>query len=64
VEDLFRIGDQILRVENSRARFCLISWKAFDDNNFKIQWQMDSIDEQIFILLPSDVVILDPVQGG
>ncbi len=32
-------GDRILRVENSRMMSQLISWKAFDDENFGIQWQ-------------------------
>ncbi len=57
-------GDRILKVENSRMRSRLISWKAFDDENFRIQWQMNSTDEQTFILLPSDVVILDPIIEG
>jgi hypothetical protein len=64
MEDLFWVGNQILRVENLRVRSRLISWKAFDDENFRIQWQMNSTDEQTFILLPSDVVILDPIIEG
>jgi hypothetical protein len=64
VEDLFRIRNQILRVENSRTRSRLISWRSFDDDNFGIQWQMDSIYEQTFTLLPFDVVILNPVPEG
>jgi hypothetical protein len=51
-------------VENFGARSRLINWRAFDDDNFGIQWQMDSIDERNFILLPSNVVILDPIQKG
>jgi hypothetical protein len=53
IKDLFWTGDQILRVDNSGARSALISWRAFDDDYFGIRWQMDSIDEQTFILLPS-----------
>jgi len=64
MEDLFWVGNQILRVGNLRVRSRLISWKAFDDENFRIQWQMNSTDEQTFILLPSDVVILDPIIEG
>ncbi len=64
MEDLFRAGDQILKVENSRVRSRLISWRTFDDENFGIQWQMDFAYEQTFILLPSNVVILDPVIEG
>ncbi len=53
VEDLFWIGDQILRVENSRTRSTLISYRTFDDDHLGIWWQMDSTYEQIFTLLPS-----------
>jgi hypothetical protein len=64
VEDLFRAGDQILRMENLRIRSHLISWKAFDDKNFGTQWQMDFVDEQTFTILPFDVVILNLVAKG
>jgi hypothetical protein len=45
VEDLFQTRDQVLKLENSRSRSRLINWRVFDDDNFGIQWQMDSIDE-------------------
>jgi len=48
MEDLFRARDRILKVENLGIRSRLISWRAFDDENFGIRWQMDSIDEQTF----------------
>jgi hypothetical protein len=64
MEALIWVGDQILRVENLGVKSRLISWKAFDDENFRMQWQMNSADEQTFTLLPSDVVILDPVIEG
>jgi hypothetical protein len=41
-----------------------MSWRAFDDENFEIRWQMDFADDQTFTLLPFDVVILDPVTKG
>jgi hypothetical protein len=53
IEDLFWTRDQILKVENFGARSKLISWRAFHDDHFGIQWQMDSTDEQTFTLLPS-----------
>ncbi len=53
IKDLFWIGDWILKVENSKARSRLISWRAFDDDHFGIQCQMDFTDEQTFTLLPS-----------
>jgi hypothetical protein len=53
IEDLFWIKDRTYRVENSRTRSRLISWRAFDDDHFGIQCQMDSTDEQTFTLLPS-----------
>jgi hypothetical protein len=52
VEDLFLAKDWILKVENSRMKSRLISWRTFDDENFGIQWQMDFVDEHIFTLLP------------
>jgi hypothetical protein len=45
-------------------RFQLISWRTFGDEHFGIRWQMDSADEQIFTLLPSEVVILDAIAKG
>ncbi len=64
VEDLFRARNWILRVENSRVRSWLISWRAFDDLNIQIWWKMDFADEQTFTLLLFDVVILDPILEG
>jgi hypothetical protein len=63
VEDLFQIGDRVLKV-NSGTKSRLISWRMFDDVNFGIRWQIDSTNEQSFTLLPSDVVILNLVQEG
>jgi hypothetical protein len=63
VEDLFQIGNRVLKV-NSRARSRLISWRMFDDDNFGIRWQMDSTNEQNFTLLPFVVLILNLVQEG
>jgi hypothetical protein len=40
------------------------SSKAYQNNNLEIQWQMDSIDEQKFILLPSEFVVLALIQKG
>ncbi len=54
-------GDRLLKVENSKMGSWMISWRAFDGKQFKIHWQMDSVGEQIFIFLPSEVVILDPI---
>jgi hypothetical protein len=59
MEDLFQIGDQVLKVENSGAKSHLISWRVFDEDNFGIQWQMDFTYEQNFTFLPSNVLILD-----
>jgi hypothetical protein len=49
-------------VGNFGTRSFFISRRTFNDDNFGIRWPMDSLDEQNFTLLPSDVVILDPVQ--
>lgn len=64
VEDLFQVGDCILKVEDFGSKSCLISWRVCFDDNYGIRWQMDFTDEQNFILLPFDVVILNPMQEG
>ncbi len=64
MEDLFWARDSILKVENLGVRSRLISWRAFDDEYFGIRWQMDSIDEQTFIVQPFNVVILNLVTKG
>jgi len=51
-------------VKNFGTRSCLINWRTFDDGNFGIQWQMDSIDEQNLIFQPFVVMMLNPVQEG
>jgi hypothetical protein len=51
-------------VENFGSKSCLINLKACFDDNYGIWWQMDFIDAQNFILLPSNVVILSQVQKG
>ncbi len=57
-------GNQILKVENSKMKSRLISRRASGDEHFDIHRQMDSVDEQIFIFLPFEVVISDPVTKG
>jgi hypothetical protein len=42
----------------------LISWKTFDDEQFRIRWQMDFVDEQIFTFLPFEVVIRELIIEG
>jgi hypothetical protein len=37
VEDLFQVGDRIVRVEHSGTRSCLISWQVWHDSASK--WQ-------------------------
>ncbi len=60
VEDLFCVGDRILRVENTRLAASLISWGASQIDILEyFQWQLDFIDEQCFTLLPLDVIILN-----
>ncbi len=65
VEDLFYVGDRILRVENTRLMTCSISWGACKNDKLEyFQWQLYSIDEQFFTLLASKVIILNPRHEG
>jgi hypothetical protein len=62
VEDLFWIGDRILKMDNTRLRACLMSWRACQDDGLELRWQLHSTNEQCFTFLPSKVVILNLIQ--
>jgi hypothetical protein len=64
VEDLFQVGDRIIRVEHSRSRFRLISWRMWRDSESKWQFQQESTDEQCFSIFPSSFEPLIPVVEG
>jgi hypothetical protein len=64
VEDLFQVGDRIVRVEHAGSRSRLISWKVWRDTELKWQFQQESTDEQCFSIFPSNFEPLRPVFEG
>ncbi len=64
VEDLFQVGDRIVRVEHAGSRSRLISWRVWHDPESKWQFQQESTDEQYFSIFPSNFEPLRPVAEG
>ncbi len=64
VEDLFQVGDRLLRVEHSGSSSRLISWRIWRNQEEGWQFKQESTDEQSFSTFPSDFVPLKPVAEG
>jgi hypothetical protein len=64
VEDLFQVGDRLLRVEHSGSSSRLISWRIWHNQEAGWQFQQESIDEQSFSTFPSDFIPLRIVAEG
>jgi hypothetical protein len=64
VEDLFQVGDRLLRVEHSGSRSRLISWRIWQNQEGVWQFQQESTDEQNFFVFPSNFAPLRPVAEG
>jgi hypothetical protein len=64
VEDLFKIGDHLLRVEHCGSRSRVISWRIWRNPEERWQFQQESTDEQSFSTFPSNVVPLRPIVEG
>ncbi len=64
MEDLFQIGDRVVRVEHLGSRSCILSWRIWRDAEEKLQYQLESTNEQTFSTLPSDIIPLKPVMEG
>jgi hypothetical protein len=64
VEDLFQIGDHLVRMEHGRSRARVISWRIWRDSEGKWQFQQESIDEQSFSILPSNFAPLRSIVKG
>jgi hypothetical protein len=66
VEDLFQIGDRIIRVEHGGSRSRLICWRIWRDAGDSWQFQQESSDEQTFSLISSNFspLPLRPVAKG
>jgi hypothetical protein len=64
VEDLFQIGDHLLKVEHCGSRSRIISWRIWRNPEEGWQFQQESIDEQRLSTFLFDVVPLRPVVEG
>ncbi len=64
VEDLFQVGDRLLRVEHSGSTSRLISWRIWRTPEESWQFQQESTDEQSFSVFPSNFSPLRPVAEG
>ncbi len=64
VEDLFQVGDRLLRVEHSGSRSRFMSWKIWRNQEGEWQFQQESADEQSFSTFASNVTPLRPVAEG
>jgi hypothetical protein len=50
VEKLFQKGDKILRVEVGGSTSKLISWRHCGKSNQGLKWQLESVDEQSYVI--------------
>jgi len=64
VEDLFQIGDHLVKVEHGGSRSRVINWRIWCDSEGKWQFQQESTDEQSFSIFPSNFAPLRPVAEG
>jgi len=64
VEDLFQVGDHIVRVEHGGSRSRVISWRIWRDSKGKWQFEQKSTDEQSFSIFPSNFAPLRSVAEG
>jgi len=55
VEDLFQEGDRLLRVKHGGSRSRLISWKMWQNKEGELRFQQESMDEQNFTTIPSNI---------
>ncbi len=64
VEDLFKVGDRLLRVEHNGSSSRLISWWIWRNQEEGWQFQQESTDEQSFSIFPSNFSPLRPIAEG
>jgi hypothetical protein len=64
VEDLFQVGDRLLKVEHSGSRSRLISWRIWRNQEEGWRFQQESADEQKISTFASNVTPLRPVAEG
>jgi len=64
VEDLFQVGNRLIKVEHSGSSSRLIGWRIWRNQEEGSQFQQESIDEQNFSIFPSNFSPLRPVAKG
>jgi len=64
VEDLFKEGDRLLRVEHGGSRSRFINWKVWQSQEGEWRFQQESTDEQNFTTIPSTIAPLKPIAEG
>jgi len=64
VEDLFQVGNRLLRVEHSGSSSRLLSWRIWRNQEAGWQFQQESTDEQSFSTFPSGFMPLRAVAEG
>ncbi len=64
VEDLFQVGDRLIRVEHSGSTSRLISWRIWRNQEEGWQFQQESTDEQNFSIFPFNFSPLRLVAEG
>lgn len=61
VEDIFQVGNRILRVEHISVRSHVLTWMIWQTPKGGLQYQMEASNEQFFSFLPSDFIPLGPI---
>jgi len=64
VQDLFQVGDRLLRVEHNGSRSRIISWRIWQDQDGGWRFQQESTNEQNFATVPSNFEPLRPIHEG
>jgi hypothetical protein len=64
IEDLFQVGDRLIRVEHNGSRSRLISWRVWQTQEGEWKFQQESIDEQKFCIVLVVIPPLKPIYEG
>jgi hypothetical protein len=64
IEDLFQVGDRLIRVEHNGSRSHLISWRIWRTQKGEWKFQQSSTDEQKFAFIPTVFMPLKLIHEG
>ncbi len=64
IEDLFQVGDRLIRVQHSGSRSRLINWRIWRTQEGEWKFQQSSTDEQKFAFIPAVFMPLKPIHEG